>query len=126
MLNLKYLNICAGVLGLTAAIIGGTILFRGASAKSLFTGSCLFSGGSLVVVTSLYRRQIDKEIELDIDQILEKRRKAVPKTCRGCKNYHGVKYGGVMLVCAIHTNGVDGDYCPDFESFSQKGGTKWK
>ncbi|MBW4689682.1 MAG: hypothetical protein KME40_32460 [Komarekiella atlantica HA4396-MV6] len=121
MLNLKYLNICAGALGLTAALIGGTILFKGTSAKSLIAGSLLIGGGSLLAASRLYQVQIEKEIELNIEITLEEKRKSVPKTCRGCKNFHGIKYGGVMLVCGIHPSGVEGEFCPDYEKFSQKG-----
>ncbi len=125
MSNQKYLNICAGGLGVIAAIIGGTILFSGsggANVKSLIAGSCLFLGGIGIASTSLYQAQI----ESDIDRILEEKRKTIPKTCRGCRNFHGIKYQGVMLVCGIHPSGVEGNTCPDFEKFSQKGGTRWK
>ncbi|MBE9036998.1 hypothetical protein [aff. Roholtiella sp. LEGE 12411] len=116
MPKLKYLNICAGALGITAALIGGTIIIKGASGasvKSLIAGSCLMLGGIGIASTSLYQ----VKVESDIDKILSERRKAMPKTCRGCRNFHGIKYGGVMLVCAIHPGGVEGEYCPDFEKF---------
>ncbi|MEA5504957.1 hypothetical protein VB735_17960 [Halotia wernerae UHCC 0503] len=120
MSNLKYLNLCAGGLGVTAAIIGGTILFKGASAKSLIAGSFLIGGGSLLTISRVRQAQIEKEIESDIEIVLEEKRKSVPKTCRGCSNFHGIKHGGVMLICAIHPSGVEGNTCPDFEKFSQK------
>lgn len=37
-----------------------------------------------------------------------------PITCVGCNNYHGVKYGSNVLVCAIHAHGWEDDNCPDF------------
>ncbi|MEA5603210.1 hypothetical protein [Nostoc sp. UHCC 0252] len=117
MSNLKYLNICAGSLGIAAAVIGGTILFKQTSAKAVIAGSTLFCGGSLLTISCLCQFQIDKEIESGIDNVLEERRKAIPKTCRGCSNFHGIKHGGVMLICAIHPSGVEGNTCPDFESF---------
>jgi hypothetical protein len=110
----KYLNICTVGLGITAAVIGGTIIFSRANAKSLIAGSCLILGGIGIASTSLYQIKIDSEI----DKILEEKRFAMPKACRGCRNFHGVKYEGVMLVCAIHPGGVEGDICPDFEKFS--------
>ncbi len=118
MSNLKYLNLCAGGLGVTAALIGGTILLKGTSAKNLIAGSTLFCGGSLLTISCLYQFQIDKEIESDISITLEEKRKAIPKTCRGCRNFHGIKYQGIMLICAIHLSGVEGNTCPDFEKFS--------
>ncbi|NDJ26243.1 hypothetical protein GS682_32705 [Nostoc sp. B(2019)] len=117
MSKLKYLNICAGAMGITAAFIGGTLIFKGtseASAKKLLAGSCLILGGTGIASASLYQ----VKVESDIEKILSERRKAMPKTCRGCRNFHGVKYEGVMLVCAIHPGGVDGDTCPDFDKFS--------
>ncbi|MDY7020313.1 MAG: hypothetical protein SWJ54_02990 [Cyanobacteriota bacterium] len=36
--------------------------------------------------------------------------------CRGCQNYHGHVYGGNLLVCAMHPNGVEDETCPDWES----------
>ncbi|WP_193200471.1 hypothetical protein [Nostoc sp. MG11] len=116
MLN-KYLNICAGGLGVAAAVIGGTILFRGLSGesvKSFLAGSCLILGGTGIASASLYQ----VKVESDIEKILSERRKAMPKACRGCRNFHGIKYQGVMLVCAIHPHGVESDTCLDFEKFS--------
>ncbi|MBD6621202.1 hypothetical protein FNW02_37285 [Komarekiella sp. 'clone 1'] len=113
----KYLNICAGGLGVAAALIGSTILIKGtneASVKSVLAGSWLLSGGSLLAATRLYQVKVDS----DIEKILSERRKAMPKACKGCRNFHGVKYGGVMLVCGIHPGGVESDTCPDFEKFS--------
>ncbi len=48
---------------------------------------------------------------------------AIPKSlscCGGCRNYHGVIYGGgsgAMLVCAIHPSGQPEGVksCPDWE-----------
>ncbi|NDJ26074.1 hypothetical protein GS682_31745 [Nostoc sp. B(2019)] len=120
MSKLKYLNVCAGAMGITAALIGGTIIFKGASKaslKSLIAGSCLTLGGIGIASASLYQFQV----ESDIDKILSERRKAMPKTCRGCRNFHGIKYQGVMLVCGIHPHGIESEHCPDFEKFAQKG-----
>lgn len=38
------------------------------------------------------------------------------RACRGCQHYHGHVYGGNLLVCAMHPNGVEEDTCPDWES----------
>lgn len=42
----------------------------------------------------------------------------IPFSCKGCRNYHGQRYGQDFLVCAIHPYGVsEGEsYCPDFEA----------
>ncbi len=118
MSNQKYLNICAGGLGIAAAVIGGTIAIKGANAKSLIAGSFLIGGGSLLTISRVRQFEIDKEIESHIDRTLEEKRKAIPKACRGCRNYHGIKYQGIMLVCGIHPSGVESNICPDFEKFS--------
>ncbi|WP_193200255.1 hypothetical protein [Nostoc sp. MG11] len=113
----KYLNLCAGGLRVATAVIGGTILFRGlsgASVKSFLPGSCFTLGGVGIASASLYQFKV----ESDIDKILSERRKATPKACRGCRNFHGIKYQGVMLVCGIHPGGIESDTCPDFEKFS--------
>ncbi|MBD2505323.1 hypothetical protein [Anabaena azotica] len=54
---------------------------------------------------------MESEIRRASQQLL----KNIPKPCRGCQNYHGVEYGGVMLVCAVHPEGVKGDHCPDHQ-----------
>jgi hypothetical protein len=38
-----------------------------------------------------------------------------PQTCQNCKYYHGHRYGGSILICAIHPDGPDGDECRDRE-----------
>ncbi|QHG20697.1 hypothetical protein [Nostoc sp. ATCC 53789] len=117
MSKLNYLNICAGGMGITTVLLGGTIVFKGltsgASARSVFAGTCLLLGGSCFAVKSLHEIQVESEI----DKILIERRNAIPTNCRGCRNFHGVKYEGVMLVCAIHPSGVEGDTCSDHEKF---------
>ncbi|MBC1218767.1 hypothetical protein GNF10_27905 [Nostoc sp. UCD121] len=117
MSKLKYLNICAGAMGITAVLLGGTIVFKGltsgASARSVLAGTCLLLGGSCFAVKSLYEIQIESEI----DKILIERRNAIPTNCRGCRNFHGIEYEGVMLVCAIHPTGIEEKTCPDWKSF---------
>jgi len=38
--------------------------------------------------------------------------------CRGCRNYHGQVYGGNLLVCAMHPDGVESESCADWETDS--------
>ncbi len=35
--------------------------------------------------------------------------------CIGCKNYHGILYGGNLLVCGMHPYGWEDENCPDWE-----------
>lgn len=55
----------------------------------------------------------------DIDYFVDSVEPTVEKhpACRGCSNYHGQVYGGNLLVCGMHPYGVDGESCPDWESY---------
>jgi hypothetical protein len=35
--------------------------------------------------------------------------------CRQCKNYHGQRYNGTLLVCGMHPYGPGDESCEDFE-----------
>ncbi|MBE9221970.1 hypothetical protein IQ215_04590 [Cyanobacterium stanieri LEGE 03274] len=35
--------------------------------------------------------------------------------CMGCKNYHGRRYNGNLLVCGIHPYGWRDENCPDWQ-----------
>lgn len=37
------------------------------------------------------------------------------QACKGCANWHGVRYGNELLVCAMHPFGVDAEWCKDWE-----------
>ena len=49
------------------------------------------------------------------DQIEHRNRRfdASPKTCLGCRYYHGQHYGGHYLICAIHPYGPKEKECGD-------------
>ncbi|NEP76776.1 MAG: hypothetical protein F6K17_18210 [Okeania sp. SIO3C4] len=55
----------------------------------------------------------------DIDYFVDSVEPTVEKhpACRGCSNYHGQVYGGNLLVCGMHPYGVEGESCPDWESY---------
>jgi hypothetical protein len=36
--------------------------------------------------------------------------------CVGCRHYHGQRYGGNVLVCAMHPYGCETETCSDWES----------
>jgi hypothetical protein len=55
----------------------------------------------------------DEDEDEDEDNVDEE--ESTPVACIGCSNYHGVEYGGNMLVCGIHTQGWDGENCPDYQ-----------
>ncbi|RCJ41996.1 hypothetical protein A6770_35505 [Nostoc minutum NIES-26] len=58
---------------------------------------------------SLVRIDESEDEDFDFDDQLTR-----PIACIGCANYHGVEYGGNVLVCAIHAQGWEDDNCPDF------------
>ena len=45
-----------------------------------------------------------------------------PSECRQCKNYHGQRYGGTLLVCGMHPCGPGYQSCDDFEKSDR---SKW-
>jgi hypothetical protein len=75
-------------------------------------------GGALLQVPSLKALQ-ELVIHEQADRREQQRLSEIPKSCRGCRNFHGKIYGGVMLVCALHPEGVEGDTCPDYEISKQ-------
>ncbi|MBD2503961.1 hypothetical protein H6G83_25695 [Anabaena azotica FACHB-119] len=80
----------------------------GASITLILIGSRLKGLG----LKNLFKILTDEEIEY----ILQRRLQEIPKPCRGCQNFHGGIYGGVILVCGIHAHGVKGDNCADYKT----------
>lgn len=121
MSKIKYLNIFVATSGAVVIVIGGIIGVQGAiagsGAKSWFSGLSLMLGGIGLQAIAL-DRFLKNQIEEEINRTLNQRLKAIPKACRGCRNFHGIEYGGVKLVCAIYPYGVDGTTCPDYENLS--------
>ncbi|MBD2504697.1 hypothetical protein [Anabaena azotica] len=125
MSKVKYCAVVAS--GIVLVMLGITVGLRSASTGGLKTASGLKStalGITLVLgglrlkiwgLTELHTIYASEEFER-----LFQRSPDIPKPCQGCCNYHGKEYGGVMLVCGIHPEGVKGDSCPDYEVF--KGG----
>ncbi|MCC5659876.1 hypothetical protein LC608_23445 [Nostoc sp. XA010] len=120
MSKLKYLNVFVAASGATAMVIGTIISVKGAivgeGAKSWISGLSLMLGG-VGLQTIAVDRLLKTQIEEQIDRTLDERLKAIPKACKGCRNFHGIEYGRVRLVCAIHPHGVEGDTCSDHEKF---------
>ncbi|BAY93774.1 hypothetical protein NIES3275_58160 [Microchaete diplosiphon NIES-3275] len=121
MPKIKYLNIFVATSGAVVIVIGGMIGVKGAiagsGAKSWISGVSLMLGGVGLQAIAL-DRFLKNQIEEEINRTLNQRLKAIPKTCRGCRNFHGIEYGAVKLVCAIYPHGVDETTCPDYEKFS--------
>ncbi|MBD2440604.1 hypothetical protein [Nostoc sp. FACHB-110] len=122
MSKFKRAYIACEILGTTAAILGGFFLYEGLIPKLQFNtfvrGTCLVVGGMCLQNLAL-NFKLKSQVEEDINQTLKERLQAIPKPCRGCRNFHGLEYGGVKLICAIHPQGVEGDTCPDYEKFSK-------
>lgn len=120
MPKLKYLKLFV-ITGTTIIVIGGIIgvkaLSKKEGANSWIASISMMLGGSALQAAAIglfFKHQIDEEI----DSHLRQRLQAIPKACRGCRNFHGMEYSGVQLVCAIHPYGVEGDTCCDYEKFS--------
>ena len=96
--------------------IGIIIGVKGEGAKSWISGLSLMLGGVGLQAIAL-DRLLKTQIEEQIDRTLDERFKAIPKACKGCRNFHGIEYGRVKLVCAIHPHGVEGDTCSDYKKF---------
>jgi hypothetical protein len=64
------------------------------------------------------RRALETEMD-EAEARRQERRKRLafdrPSPCQDCTEYHGLIYGGVRLVCAMHPYGVDGENCPDWQ-----------
>ncbi|MBD2504853.1 hypothetical protein [Anabaena azotica] len=111
--KVKYCALIAS--GVVLVSLGVTIAARATTTsgiKSTALGITLVLGGLRLKIwglTELHTIYASEEFER-----LFQRSPDIPKPCRGCCNYHGKEYGGVMLVCGIHPKGVKGDKCPDF------------
>jgi len=65
----------------------------------------------------------EKALALEPNHDLAKKLKALAlgkveksRRCEACRYYYGGSPGGNLLVCAIHPNGPESDYCRDWES----------
>ncbi|BBD63274.1 hypothetical protein NIES2109_61240 (plasmid) [Nostoc sp. HK-01] len=120
MLKLKYLNLfmaaCGAIVLVIGSIIGVKGVIKGEGAKTWFAAISFMLGGTVLQAAALNRflkYQFDEEIEQTLKQQLQ----PIPTPCRECRNFHGIKYAGVMLVCAIHPHGIDSNNCSDYEEF---------
>ena len=115
--KLKYSAIAAS--GAVLLMLGVTVSARAAIASA---GVKSWAAGITLILTGLglqtvgFKRLLGILSDEEVDRILQQRLLEIPKSCRGCQNFHGGRYGGVMLVCGIHPHGVKGDTCPDYET----------
>ncbi|MUG92042.1 hypothetical protein F7734_06030 [Scytonema sp. UIC 10036] len=82
--------------------------------NALKVGGFSAVSGILLISNSRKKRQEKIEPERDISPVFTNTI-VTPKTCEGCKHYHGVAYNDVPFVCAMYPYGVDKDICPDWE-----------
>ncbi len=68
--------------------------------------------------------QQPRRISQQIHHLPQHTLKEILSPCQGCQNFHGVEYGGVMLVCGIHPHGVEEDSCPDYELSKDRQGKR--
>jgi hypothetical protein len=121
MSKLKYLSVFISASGATAIALGIIIGVKGAiageGAKSWISGLSVMVGGVNLQLQAIALDRLITRFEEQTDRTLDERLKAIPKACKGCRNFHGIEYGRVKLVCAIHPHGVEGDTCSDHEKF---------
>ena len=58
--------------------------------------------------------EIVGDVEQPFPHIVEPTLEEHP-ACIGCRNYHGMVYGGNLLVCGMHPYGWEDENCPDWE-----------
>ena len=109
--------------GAICAIAGTVVLLLGFLTEGL---SGWVNGFALLVIGLNLLDVGYNGMEQEVHRISQQPLKEIPKVCRGCRNFHGASYGGVMLVCGIHPHGVKGDSCPDYESSKTGKGGKGK
>ncbi|HEY9801760.1 MAG TPA: hypothetical protein V6D25_15490 [Leptolyngbyaceae cyanobacterium] len=98
--------------GAICFIAGTVVLLLGFQREGL---SGLVNGFALLVIGLNLLDFGYAGMEQEVRRISQQPIKKIPKPCRGCRNFHGVEYGGVMLVCGIYPEGVEGDKCPDYQ-----------
>jgi len=122
MLRLKYLNLVVAACGATVIVIGSIIgvrgVIKGEGTKTWLAAISFMLGGTALQAVAL-DRFLKYRFDEEIERTREQRLQAIPTSCSGCRNFHGLEYGGVKLVCAIHPLGVEGDICPDHDKFSK-------
>jgi hypothetical protein len=115
----KFMYLTVTISGAAMLMLGVTVGARGAitggGIKSWAVGMSLMLGGATVKAFGL-NRLFNIFTNEEIDWILRQRLREIPSSCRGCRNFHGASYGGVMLVCAIHPKRVEGNTCADYET----------
>ncbi|MBD2504698.1 hypothetical protein [Anabaena azotica] len=102
--------------GAICAITGTVVLLLGFQREGL---SGLVNGFALLIIGLNLLDFGYAGMEQEVRRISQQPLKEIPKPCRGCQNFHGGRYGGVMLVCGIHPHGVEGDICPDFRRYGE-------
>lgn len=58
--------------------------------------------------------EIVGEVDQPFPDIVEPTLEENP-ACIGCHHYHGMAYGGNLLVCGMHPYGWEDENCPDWE-----------
>jgi hypothetical protein len=58
--------------------------------------------------------EIVGEVDQPFPHIVEPTPEEHP-ACIGCRHYHGMVYGGNLLVCGMHPYGWEDENCPDWE-----------
>ncbi|KYC43346.1 hypothetical protein WA1_14805 [Scytonema hofmannii PCC 7110] len=82
--------------------------------SALRIGGFSIVSGIILIESSRKKRQAKIEPEIQRTPVFTNAI-VTPRTCEGCKHYHGVAYNDVPFVCAMYPYGVEKDICPDWE-----------
>jgi hypothetical protein len=52
---------------------------------------------------------------LDLKELTEQERIKISPSCIGCRHFHGVRYNGILLTCAMHPSGAENEHCLDYD-----------
>ena len=105
-----------------STILSGSLVVFGQKKLNYFNITISASAARLALCFSLMGTGLTMFIgsRIEAAQFQESLKpRPVPTPCRGCKHFHGVVYNGVLLNCAVHPKGWQGDKCPDWQTFKK-------
>ena len=129
MISKKSLTETSAIIGILGLILGTISFLLGLSGITIIeVGKILnlyrnfwmfiFSGGIGVIGVGTISVIVSIVVasSLDEDSSPYPEKISIPKACAGCKNYHGVSYNGVSLICGHYPYGWSNGECPDWET----------
>ncbi|MBD2510022.1 hypothetical protein H6G91_22445 [Nostoc muscorum FACHB-395] len=115
------LNCAIAVFAFSTTLSGSLVVF-GQKKTNYFNITIPASGARLALCFSMMGTGLTMFLASRIEAVQFEeslKPRPVPTPCRGCKHFHGVIYNGVLLNCAVHPRGWQGDKCPDWQTFKK-------